>query len=151
LVVRFQLSGLKEGRWYEYVVRFALGGASTVLAGVIADAFGPETGGLFLAFPAIFCASASLIEKHERQRKRDKGLQGEVRGRQAAALDADGAGWGSVGLLTFAVVVYFSATGLPFFAVAAIASFSWAAVVALMWLLRRHLRMRWTRKVRMGT
>jgi hypothetical protein len=54
-------------------------------------------------------------------------------------------------LLTFAVAVYFSATGLPFFAVAAIAIFSWAAVVALMWLLRRHLRMRWTRKVRMGT
>jgi hypothetical protein len=28
--------------------------------------FGPETGGSFLAFPAIFFASATLIEKHER-------------------------------------------------------------------------------------
>jgi Flp pilus assembly protein TadB len=146
VVIRFQLSGLKQGRWYEYVARFALGGASTVLAGIIADAFGPEAGGLFLAFPAIFCASASLIEKHERQRKRDKALQGKVRGRQAAALDADGAGWGSAALLAFAAAVYFSASVLSFFVCVATAIISWAAVAALMWLLRRHLRMRRTRR-----
>ena len=29
--IRFSPSSLKEGRWYEYVVRFALGGAATVV------------------------------------------------------------------------------------------------------------------------
>ena len=33
--IRFSPSSLKEGRWYEYVVRFALGGAATVLTGLI--------------------------------------------------------------------------------------------------------------------
>jgi hypothetical protein len=32
-------------------------------AGLVADIFGPATGGLFLAFPAIFCASVTLIER----------------------------------------------------------------------------------------
>jgi hypothetical protein len=147
LVIRFQFDGLKQSRWGEYAVRFVLGGLSAVLAGVIADAFGPETGGLFLAFPVIFCASASLIEKHERRRKRDKGLRGEVRGTEAAALDANGDGWGTVGLLAFAIAVYFSATALSFFACIVIAMANWSALVGLMWLLRRHLRMRWTRSL----
>jgi hypothetical protein len=30
--IRFSSSSLKEGRWYEYLVRFALGGAATVLS-----------------------------------------------------------------------------------------------------------------------
>jgi hypothetical protein len=30
---------------------------------------GPRVGGLFLAFPAIFPASATLVEKHEKQKK----------------------------------------------------------------------------------
>jgi hypothetical protein len=49
-------------------VRFALGGFATVAAGLVADLWGPAAGGLFLAFPAIFCATATLIEKHERER-----------------------------------------------------------------------------------
>jgi hypothetical protein len=54
---------------------------------------------LFLAFPAVFCASATLIEKHERDRKQKAGLPGTRRGRQADAL---GAAIGSFGLLGFA-------------------------------------------------
>jgi hypothetical protein len=38
--------------------------------------WGPAVVGLFLAFPAIFPASATLIEKHERQRKQRQGLTG---------------------------------------------------------------------------
>ena len=75
-------------------MRFVLGGLATVVAGVVADIWGPAAGGLFLAFPAIFCASATLIEKHERERKEKKGLKGEERGKNAAALDAAGAGLG---------------------------------------------------------
>ena len=86
MIVRAKWSALKQGQWYEYLVRFALGGLATVLAGLVADIWGPATGGLFLAFPAIFCASATLIEKHERERKEKKGLQGKERGKDAAAL-----------------------------------------------------------------
>ena len=43
------------------------------------------------ALPAIFCASATLIEKHEIRRKREAGLDGRRRAEEAAALDAAGA------------------------------------------------------------
>jgi hypothetical protein len=75
MVVHFKFSALLQGRPYEYVVRFALGGLATVVAGLVADGAGPEAGGLMLAFPAIFCASATLIEKHERERKEKRGLR----------------------------------------------------------------------------
>ena len=39
----------------------------------------PVVGGLFLAFPAIFPASATLIEKHGRERKEKAGLAGARR------------------------------------------------------------------------
>ena len=48
-----------------------------------AEKFGPGIGGLFLAFPAIFPASATLIEKHEEQRKQVRGLQGTRRARES--------------------------------------------------------------------
>jgi nicotinamidase-related amidase len=70
------------------MIRFALGGAMTVIAGLIASRYGPVVGGLFLAFPAIFPASATLIEKHQRERKKKAGLSGARRGKEAAALDA---------------------------------------------------------------
>jgi Protein of unknown function (DUF3147) len=63
-------SALRETKWHEYAVRFLSGGLITVIAGIIAKHFGPVVGGLFLAFPAIFPASATLIEKHEKKRKR---------------------------------------------------------------------------------
>ena len=45
------------------------GGTVTALAGIVAKRVGPETGGLFLVFPSIFPAAATLIEKHEKQNK----------------------------------------------------------------------------------
>jgi hypothetical protein len=78
--IRFSPSSLREARWYEYVIRFALGGAATVFTGLISSCYGASVGGLFLALPAIFCASATLIEKHEIRRKREAGLVGERRG-----------------------------------------------------------------------
>ena len=86
--IRISPSSLREGRWYEYVIRFALGGAATVFTGIISSRYGASVGGLFLALPAIFCASATLIEKHEIRRKREAGLGGERRGQEAAAIDA---------------------------------------------------------------
>ena len=64
------LSALKRTRWYEYGLRFFFGGAITVATGLIAKRYGPVFGGLFLAFPAIFPASATLVEKHETEKKR---------------------------------------------------------------------------------
>jgi hypothetical protein len=61
-------------------------------------------GGVFLALPAIFCAGATLIEKHEIRRKREAGLDGRRRGEEAAALDAAGAALGALGMLVFATV-----------------------------------------------
>src|ERR1035438_4020399 len=107
MTVKIDPSGLKETTWHEYAVRFVAGGLITVIAGVIARKWGPGVGGLFLAFPAIFPASATLLEKHERQRKQQKGLQGEKRGVDAAAVDALGAAMGSLGLVAFAAVGWF--------------------------------------------
>ena len=104
--VTFDFSALAKTRWYEYGVRFLFGGAITVITGLLAKHFGPVFGGLFLAFPAIFPASATLVEKHERQKKRKAGIVNTARGREAAALDAWGATMGSLGLVCFALLVW---------------------------------------------
>ena len=52
--VSVKLASLTQGHWYEYPLRFVLGGAMTAIAGWIASEYGPLVGGLFLAFPAIF-------------------------------------------------------------------------------------------------
>jgi hypothetical protein len=101
MIVRLNPSALRQTSWYEYLIRFAIGGAMTVVAGLIASRFGPVVGGLFLAFPAIFPASATLIERHTRERKEKAGLSGARRGKEAAALDAAGATLGSFGLAGF--------------------------------------------------
>ncbi len=140
MIVRFRLKALKESSWREHALRFGLGGVVTVLAGAIAKMDGPSTGGLFLAFPAIFCASATLIEKHERQRKEKRGLAGTRRGREAAALDAVGAGWGSLALAVFGVCVWLLALHSPALSLC-VASVAWLGVAVSMWRLRRLLRL----------
>lgn len=81
MIVRFKPSSLRQTRWHEYLARFVLGGAMTLIAGLIAARFGPVVGGLFLAFPAIFPASATLIEKQVRECKEKKAcrVRGAVR------------------------------------------------------------------------
>jgi len=137
MIVKVSFSSLKDGRWYEYLVRFILGGAATVLTGLISSLFGASIGGLFLALPAIFCASATLIEKHEQRRKRDAGLEGQRRGQQAAGVDAAGAALGSIGMLafglTFSLLVQWSA---PTALAAALVAWSVVSVVAW-WAWRR--------------
>ena len=78
---------------------------ATVLAGLIATHFGPGPGGLFLAFPAIFPATATLIEAHEKKRKAKTGHDGTNRGRMAASIDAAGASLACIGLAGFAVTL----------------------------------------------
>jgi hypothetical protein len=102
----------------------------TVIAGLIAARFGPVIGGLFLAFPAIFPASATLIEKHVRKRKEKAGLRGARRRKEAAALDAAGAALGSFGLAAFGLVVWLMIVSSPAWALL-LAAASWLGVAML--------------------
>ena len=139
MLIKLSSSALKQTRWYEYGIRFLLGGIATVLTGIVFSRFGVSVGGLFLALPAIFCASATLIESHERRAKEKAGLSGDRRGQQAAALDAAGAGLASIGLAAFALVFYvvISMSTIGAFVAAILA---WAAVSVSAWWLRRKLR-----------
>jgi TctA family transporter len=136
--IRIHPSALRETRWHEYFIRFVLGGLATVATGAIANVFGPETGGLFLAFPAIFSASATLIEKHERERKEKVGLRGARRGKEAAALDAAGAALGSFGLLAFGAAIWLLAPRSPWL-VLVVGSAAWFAVSIFLWSIRRWI------------
>jgi Protein of unknown function (DUF3147) len=138
MIVQANFSALCETRWYEYLIRFALGGMMTVIAGLIAAGFGPIVGGLFLAFPAVFPASATLIEKHAQKRKEKVGLIGARRGREAAALDAAGATLGSFALAVFALIIWLLIGRAPLLALF-FATVAWLAVAVLAWTLRRWL------------
>jgi len=137
--IRVSTASLRESRWYEHLVRFALGGAATVFTGIVSSGYGASVGGLFLALPAIFCASATLIEAHEIGRKRDAGLEGRRRGQNAAALDAAGAALGALGMLAFAAVFWALAESNVPRAFAA-ASLAWILVSVAAWFARRKIR-----------
>jgi hypothetical protein len=93
--VSADFSASKKTKWHEYAVRFLLGGSVTVIAGLLAQYYGPVFGGLFLAFPAILPASATLVDKHEREKKQRAGIQHTTRGRRVAGVDAAGAALGA--------------------------------------------------------
>jgi FtsH-binding integral membrane protein len=137
--IRFSPSSLREGHWYEYLIRFALGGAATVFTGFVSSRYGASIGGLFLALPAIFCASATLIEKHEIRRKNEAGFAGERRGQMAAALDAAGAAVGALGMVAFAIVFSLAVEStIPATFVGA--SLAWLGVSVAALSLRRKMR-----------
>jgi hypothetical protein len=135
--IQISPSPLFRTRWYEYATRFLLGGLITVCAGLIAQQWGPSAAGLFLAFPAIFPASATLIEKHEKECKQAKGLHGADRAKNAAAIDAAGASIGSIGLLGFALVGSAFLRGRSAPLVLLFATFSWFLVSVICWILRK--------------
>ena len=140
MLIKASLRGLREGHWYEYLIRFGLGGAATVCAALISRSFGPSVGGLFLAMPAIFCASATLIESHEQRQKAAIGLRGNRRGKQAAALDAAGAALVSLGLLALAAIFYALIRSSVVTAFVC-ASAGWGLVSVSAWWLHRRTRL----------
>ena len=143
--LRLNIAALGRSRWHEYVVRFVFGGVVTSLAGIIAKQYGPEVGGLFMAFPAIFPAAATLVQKHEKQDKERVGESGIVRGRAAAGAEAAGAAIGSLGLIAFAVIIWRWIAVYDPRLVLAISTITWFLVAALVWearnVLGRQLRL----------
>ena len=135
--IEVDLSALRRTRWQEYALRFFFGGAVTVAAGLLAKGYGPVFGGLFLAFPAIFPASATLVQKHETQKKENAGIIDDARGRKAAALEARGAALGSIGLVCFSLALWqlfvWWNGALSLLAALAI----WLALVLLLWRVRK--------------
>jgi hypothetical protein len=138
MVIQCNFAALKRVRPYEYIIRFILGGGITVIAALIAQRWGPTLGGLFLAFPAIFPASATLLEKHELDRKRDAGIAFTYRGRLAAALDARGALMGAIGGLLFALICWGYLPRESAWTVLPMAFAAWFVLSGLLWFTRKH-------------
>jgi hypothetical protein len=145
--VSFDFAALKKTTSQEYAVRFLFGGAITVIAGILAKRYGPVFGGLFLAFPAIFPASATLLEKHQREKKQAAGIARTTRGREAAALDARGTAMGTVGLIVFALMVWKLLPGWNAVSTLSAALAGWFAVSFLLWRLRKHRIFFWTKSL----
>lgn len=137
MLVQIKLESIKGIRPSEWAVRFIFGGAICVLAGLIARRYGPGLGGLFLAFPAIFPAGASLVEAHEKRHKARVGLDGTQRGRLVAGVDAAGAAMGCIGLAGFALVCWLCLPHIGVAAVFAMATFAWLALSTALWWLRK--------------
>lgn len=136
------LQSVKETKPHEIMIRFVAGGIVTAFAGFIAKEYGPAVGGLFLAFPAILPASATLINKHERERKEKLGLHGNERGRKAAAADAAGAAMGSIALFTFALLAWQFLPAFRAWAVLVCLTIIWFGIAYSAWRIRKAWRPR---------
>lgn len=129
---------LRETRWYQIAVRFFFGGLVTAATGIVARKYGPSIGGLFLAFPAIFPASATLIERHEKEKKERRGLHGALQARKAVGVDAAGAAIGSVGLFVFALLIaIFLSNSRPSLVIVA-STVCWMLVSGIVWFIRKR-------------
>ena len=144
MIPTVDVGALKQARWYQFLVRFVLGGAVTVGTGLVARHWGPLIGGLFLSFPAIFPASASLLEQHQTEKKQRAGICCRRRGRKAAALDAAGAVLGGCGLIAFGLVAWFGLSALAPGGALLLAATAWLVVAISLWWIR-HARGQCTR------
>lgn len=140
MTVQTDPAGLKRTTWGEYVARFVFGGLITAAAGAIADRWGPEVAGLFLAFPAIFPAGATLLQKHQREKKEKHGMPGNRRGERAAADEAMGTSMGSVGLTVFAVISWLLLPAHSTLLALLAATLGWGMVAVSLWFLRKRRR-----------
>lgn len=91
-------------------------------------------------------ASATLLEKYEREKKRNAGIAVTLRGRLAVALDARGAAMGAVALTLFALLVWKELPTHATAAVLAVALALWMASAVAIWRLRKlHVLVQWMR------
>jgi len=92
-----------------------------------------------MAFPAIFPASATLLENEQQEKKERAGLHGTIRGRKVAGVDAAGAAMGSIGMMVFAAIVWGLLPKQPAPAVLIGATAAWFGVSVFVW----HMRSMW--------
>lgn len=135
--ISVSLSGLAQTKPLEFALRFVFGGIVTALAGLIAAQFGPVVGGIFLAFPSIFPATATLIEKHEAKKKKQEGMHGRYLAKCAAGADAAGAAMGAIGLLAFGMLVWQLSESVAPWMVLTTATIAWFAVAMTVWMIRK--------------
>ena len=145
MLIKVSTDTLHRTKAHQYAIRFAFGGAITVIAGLIAKKFGAGVGGLFLAFPAIFPAAVTLAQKHEEEKKRERGLNGLQRGILNAADQARGCAIGSIGLAAFAATLWVLLPNAGLAVCFPVAIVLWFAVASSLWfaekrvhLLRKH-------------
>jgi hypothetical protein len=136
--IGLDISSIEASRWSDYGLRFLFGGIVTAVTGWIATRYGPVVAGVFLAFPAIFPAGATLIEKHEKQKKAKAGLDGRQRGRAVASIDAAGAATGTLGLIAFALLVWRFLPSHSSLLILAAAAVAWLAISMLAWWMRKR-------------
>jgi Protein of unknown function (DUF3147) len=136
-LISTNLSSLKDVKLREFVVRFLFGGLCTVAAGLIAKRFGPVIGGLFLAFPAIFPAGASLLESHEKRKMTKSGFDGTKQGREAASVDSAGASIGCIGLIAFAVTLTVELQKHNAYLIVTLATLFWLVISVAFWFVRK--------------
>lgn len=117
--IKIDFSKLKQTSWRDYTTRFLFGGLVTVMTGILANRYGPTVGGLFMAFPAILPAGITLIEKHENK--------------DAAGADTAGAALGSIGLVAFAIAVWYSTDRWAAWLVLTTATLVWLVVSVILW------------------
>lgn len=124
-VPSLDLAKLGKVRLRDYVIRFAFGGAISVAAAVVGQAFGARAGGLFLGFPAILPASLTLVQEKEGTRKADHTAAGAI--------------LGGLGLIAFAVAAWgvLERMGAPAALLSALGAWQVSAVVA--YLIACHL------------
>jgi hypothetical protein len=148
LNIRIRPKELRDSHWYSWALRILFGGLVTVLAGVIAKYYGPGVGGLFLAFPAILPASMTLIERHEKAKKRRVGLDGRREAHAVASVDAAGASIGAIGLAAFGLMVWRYMPMGATWEVLTLATLAWVVASVMIWLVRRKMKMRLVRRAR---
>jgi hypothetical protein len=107
--------GLKDKSANDYLIRFGFGATISLIAALI-GLKNPLFGGMFLAFPAILPASLTLIQRDA--------------GKEEAAIDAEGAIIGAIGLLTFALVLALGIKPLGAFPALIAATVAWLVVSA---------------------
>jgi len=130
MIVKAEFGRVRQIEWWEYLVRFLFGGIVTALTGLIAKEFGVVLGGLFLAFPGIFPASVTLVERHERTKGR---------GRKVSSVVAAGAVAGSIGLVAFGALAWCALPRLAEWQALLAAMIAWLAVSLLAWFIRFRL------------
>jgi hypothetical protein len=112
-IPRINFHGLKDKKPKDYLLRFVFGASISLVAALISLKY-QLLGGMCLAFPAILPASLTLVARDA--------------GREEAAIDAQGAIFGAVGLLAFALVAAFAINAIGAIPALIAAAVAWLVV-----------------------